>query len=240
MKKLIDIHSHILHNLDDGSSDLNSSVEMCKIAIENGTSDIIATPHAFHPQFNVNIEDRNNRIFELQNELDRLNLPINVHPGFEYRIHEKLIRHLIESSEFTLCGKGKFFLLEFDPMFIPPNFETFLFDAKVNGFQPILVHPERNYDIIKNIDLLENLVNKGLEIQITASSIIGKKGRTVRHFSEKIVKKNIVHYVASDIHCPNSKDYNLENAYKRILNLCGEDYTDSLFIRNPKKIVMGE
>ena len=237
MKKLIDIHSHILHNLDDGSSDLGASVEMCRIAIEDGTSDIIATPHTFHPKFDVNIKDRNRRILELQNELDRLGLQINIHLGFECRINENLLSHLIENPEFTLCGKGQFFLLEFDPMFIPPDFESFLFEAKTSGLQPILVHPERNLEIIKNIDRLKDFVEKGLEIQITASSITGEGGRKIRHFSEKIIKENIIHYVASDIHGPNSKNYHLKNAYNKILNLCGEDYADALFIRNPGRVI---
>jgi protein-tyrosine phosphatase len=232
----IDIHSHILPNLDDGSPNLESSIKMCRIAIENGTSSIFATPHKFHPNFNVTANDRDLAIIELQKELKKEDLNIQISSGFECRINKNTIENILNDSKNTLCGNGKHFLLEFDSTLTPPQFESFLFEAKTNGLQPILVHPERNMTMIKNIDLLKNFVYRGLQIQITAGSVIGNFGKTAREFSKNLIKHNLVHYVASDFHSINPKHYSLNKAYDIILKLSGTKVANDLFFYNPKNI----
>ena len=147
-------------------------------------------------------------------------------------------RHAAKQPEYTLCGNGKHFLLEFDPVLIPPDFEYFLFEAQVNGLQPILVHPERHNKISNNINLLEKLIERGLQTQITAGSAIGLYGVETQLFTQQMIKKNFVHYVASDIHPTKDKKYRMKEAYKHICKLSGENIADNLFYHNPMKILM--
>lgn len=237
MKKLIDIHAHILPNLDDGSADMASSVEICRAAIEQGVADLIATPHAFDHVFNVSIKRRAEALGALRLELERRNLKINILAGFECRIHGGLIDMLRQQPEYTLCGKGKYFLVEFDVRLIPPDFEDFLFRARLNGLQPILAHPERNVEISGNIDLLEKFIGMGLQTQITSESVIGLYGQEIQRISQKMIKRGYVHYVASDIHPANGNSYSLGEAYSNVCELAGMEIADNLFFHNQARIL---
>ena len=238
MNNIIDIHSHILHDLDDGPADLKTAIEMCRTACSNGTSDIIATPHIFHKSFDVDFKTAKSRFTELKKELKKEELSIEIHLGFECRINENLIHKLIKSPEYTLCGKGKYFLLELDSLFVPPpDFDTFIFESRSKGLRPILVHPERYYRHLKEITMLEGLVERGLQIQVTAASITGRHGKGLRKFTEKMLKTGIIHFVASDIHCLDSDEYELRDAYDRVTRLVGEERAKALFINNPRMII---
>jgi protein-tyrosine phosphatase len=237
MKNLIDIHSHILPNLDDGSADIATAVEVCRSAIEQGTSDIIATPHAFNHIFDVSIACRDLALSTLRQELDRQNLKINIFAGFECRINGGLIDMLQAQPEYTLCGNGKDFLLEFEPLLIPPDFEYFLFAAQLNGLQPILVHPERHREISKNIELLGKYIERGLQTQIDAGSVIGLSGIGIQRFAQKMIKRDFVHYIASDIHPTKEDSYRFREAYNHVCDLSGVDIADNLFHHNPMRIL---
>lgn len=239
MQAFIDIHSHILPNLDDGAADMAAAVETCRYAIEQGVADIIATPHAFDHVFNVSIERREEALGALRLELDRRNLKINILAGFECRIHGGLIGMLQKQPEYTLCGKGKHFLLEFDSRLVPPDFEDFLFRAHLNGLQPILVHPERNVEISGNMDLLEKFIGIGLQIQVTAGSVIGLYGHEIQRIAQKMIKRGFAHYVASDIHPAKENIYRLRDAYTHVCSLSGEDVAGDLFFRNQARILKG-
>ncbi|MCX6984398.1 MAG: hypothetical protein NT118_06540 [Lentisphaerae bacterium] len=237
MQNLIDIHSHILPDLDDGSADIAASVEICRAVINQGVGAIIATPHAFDHVFNISITSRDQTLGVLRRELDRQNLKINIFTGFECRINGDLIETLKEQPGYTLCGNGKYFLLEFDPLLIPPDFEHFLFSAQLRGLQPILVHPERHKEISRNINLLENFIERGLQIQLTAGSVIGLFGFETQDIALKMIKRNFVHYVASDIHPTGGGNYKFREAYNHVCDLSGENVADNLFCRNPMQIL---
>lgn len=238
MNGLIDIHSHILHNLDDGVENSDQAFDICRFAVENGISDIIATPHLAHPMFEVKYEVAKERLSDLNKRVSDEGLELNIHLGFECRIHGNLIDQLTEYPEYTLCGKGRFFLLELDSLFVPPpDFDTFVFESRLRGLQPILVHPERYSRALRGVSLLKELVDKGLQIQVTGAALTGLQGENRMQFSEKLLKENIVHYIASDIHSANKEDYELANAYAKVMEMCGKETAHKLFISNPEKII---
>ncbi len=233
----IDIHSHILNGVDDGAVDIVEAIEMCRIGYNNGTKIIFATPHTFDGIFDVDVKARDLALNELREELKQRKINIIVQTGFECHINENLIQKVKEDKNLTLANSGKYFLVECPHKFIPPNFEEFIFSAKINGFQPIIAHPERNGEFRKNIKKLEGFVEKGLEVQLTAGSIVGEFGWGIKRLAKKMLKKGIVHYVASDAHSQNRRNTNINNAYVKVKKIIGEAYAKKLFIDNPKKIL---
>ena len=237
MNKFIDIHCHILPGVDDGAKNIEDSITMCKIAVENGTGAIIATPHVFENNFEVSITDMKDNVSMLQNELDKRNIDLKIYSGFECHIHENILELIKNNPEYTLCGNRKHFLLEFDHLYIPPNFEQLLFSMQTNGLQPILAHAARNIEIKKNFDKLSNFVERGLQIQLTAASITGYFGWRIKWFAKKLLKNNMVDYIASDAHSASGRNTDLSKAYKITKKIIGEDKANELFISNPQKII---
>ncbi len=148
---MIDIHTHILPMIDDGPATIQESIEMCRIAVNDGIKKIIATPHV---QSKVDNEDT---IFEkidiLNKVLKQEGLDLVIFPGAELHLNDQLLHAdvLKESRMLTLNGNKKYILLEFSFQWVPPEAEQIIFALKTMGFTPILPHLERNFRVQNNL-----------------------------------------------------------------------------------------
>ena len=151
---MIDIHNHILPNIDDGSKSTEMSLNMLKYAYEQGVTDVVSTVHFQHPLF-LNIDHslgNLQRIAEsLQSKLDKCKIPIKIHLGYEVFYFENLLK--ISNKPLTTMGDGKYMLIEFSPKNIPNSQKQTLYDLKLSGITPIIAHPER-YKLVQ-----ENLIS---------------------------------------------------------------------------------
>ena len=230
---MIDIHCHILHGIDDGPKYINESIEMAKIAAEDGISKIVATPHIKNeiiPAIEIQ-----NRVENLNHHLKKLHIPVEILPGADVAAH--IDPSLLQ--QFTL-NRSKYILIEFSHTHLPSTTKDILFNLKVNGFMPIITHPERNPSIIKNQDLLLELMDDNVYIQITASSLSGKFGPKIKKCAVDLLKKGIVSFIASDAHSINYRRPRLSNGLQVAEKVIGRDSAVRLVSDNPEAVIAGE
>lgn len=232
---MIDLHCHILPSLDDGPLTLEDSVEMVRIAGEEGITDIAATPHVKETTYPAAVISQ--KINTLQDEINKKNIPVTIHPGGEiFYLHYTSLDVL---KQFGL-NQTRYILIEFPPTHLPTIYKSVMFHITVNGYIPIIAHPERNLSIIENPVLLYELKKKGVLIQLTAGSLTGYFGRDVQMCSEYLIQKKWVHLIGSDAHSAIYRPPVLKNAFKKVKKLAGKKWADRLFIDNPQKILNGE
>ncbi|MFG6147454.1 tyrosine-protein phosphatase [Halobacillus sp. B23F22_1] len=236
---MIDIHSHILPAVDDGAQSIEESLEMAKAAVEDGIHTIIATPHHQNGKY-TNVKDNIlNRTAELNRNLEISQIPLTVLPGQETRIHGDMIEGLRADEILPLTNQGNYVFVEFPSDAVPRYAKQLLFDIQLEGYQPIIVHPERNRQIIQHPSLLFDMVSKGAYTQITAASLTGRFGKNIKKFTHQLIEANLTHLIASDAHNTTSRGFCLTDAY----DVLKENYGTSmvyLFAENAEYVVNGE
>lgn len=218
---MLDIHSHILPDLDDGPAALEEAVEMAREAVRAGVSGVVATPHAFSPFFEVSPLARDMALARFSRELEGAGVSLPVFPGFECYAVENLVERIEAESAYLmptdLLGNGKcrYVLLELGAGNPVECLDSLLFDCQLQGIVPILAHPERIPEVRRNPRAIEPFVRKGGEIQITAGCLTGIRQMRSRRVCEFLLKNELVAYIASDAHC--QQDYvRLGKAMRRV------------------------
>lgn len=228
---MIDIHCHILHGLDDGPKDLEESLELAKLAYADGIRHIIATPH-FHSGL---VTDKNlilARIEQLHAELDRLRIDLTIHPGHEVRLdHPSFLEEHLQNGGFHFLGGNRgYLLLEQRWTDYEPETPKIVKRLLEQGIQPILPHPERHFFFREDPSLLEQLVEAGAWVQVTADSLLGAHGEEARQFSEWMADRTLIHFVATDAHNMKRRPQ-LTQGYARLQGLMGKERTDEMMAR---------
>ncbi|MCA1031304.1 tyrosine protein phosphatase [Bacillus timonensis] len=210
---MIDIHCHILPGVDDGAKDLNESVEMARLAVKEGITTIIATPHHMNGKFE---NERNfifDRVLQLNETLSQQNIPLQILAGQETRIYGEILQDYEEAKILSLNNSGKYLFIELPSGHVPRYTEKLLFDLQLSGLTPIIVHPERNQEIIENPDILYKLVKNGAATQITASSLTGHFGKKIKKFSFQLIESSLTHFIASDAHDIKGRSFKMDEAF---------------------------
>jgi len=234
----VDIHCHILPGVDDGAPSLADSLEMAAMAYADGISTIIATPHANDEYPPLSAEDYLQRIANLQEEIDRIRIPLRILPGADVQIIESLVARVRARQILTLADTGRYILLEL-PHDIYVPIDTLMAELKTMGTRAILSHPERNHGIQANLNLLEPLVERGCLLQVTAGSILGEFGREPQAVALQILKYRLVHFVATDAHSPRYRKPLLRQAYQSVSALTDKCYADQIFKQFPAAVAEG-
>ncbi|UOQ94912.1 tyrosine protein phosphatase [Halobacillus shinanisalinarum] len=233
---MIDIHTHILPGVDDGVSTMEDSMKMAMKAVKDGTRTVVATPHhnnGSHYNYKNNILLQVN---ELNRQLNDRDIPLTVLPGQETRVYGDILEGL-QKDEILTINESDYVFIELPRDHFPQYLSNFLFNLQVEGYRPILTHPERNTQIIEQPNLLYSLVKNGAFVQITASSLLGKYGRNVKKLSYQLIDSNLVHLIASG--AQKSKVLNLKEAYRDLK----KNYDQSMvyyFSENAQYVVEGQ
>lgn len=236
---MIDIHSHILPCLDDGSKDLDESIEMAKLAVSEGITKIIATPHHKNRDYNNPKEKILQQVEILNSALSQHKIPLTILPGQEPRIYGEMIEEYECGDVLTLNDGGKYLFIEFPTGHVPRYSEQLLFDIQLKGLTPVIVHPERNSEIIENPDMLYKFVKNGACTQITSSSVTGHFGKKIKKFTMQLVESNLTHFVASDAHNLSSRPFRMREAYSELVKEFGVG-VEYFFKENAELLVEGK
>jgi protein-tyrosine phosphatase len=220
---MIDIHCHILPGVDDGAKDLNDSIAMAKVAVEEGINSIIATPHYNSGKYETNKSQILQDVEELNKALVQHQIPLKILPGQEPRIYGEMLEGYHTGQLISLNNTGKYIFVELPSNHVPRYTEKLLFDIQLQGLTPIIVHPERNTEIIENPDILYNLVKKGACTQVTAASLTGHFGKKIKKFSYQLIEANLTHFVASDAHNVTSRSFKMRDAIAELDKEYGTD-----------------
>jgi protein-tyrosine phosphatase len=220
---MIDLHCHILPNVDDGPKSVAESVEMAKQAVRQGIKTIIATPHHRNEKFENHGQTIFRRVEEFNRVLESENLDLTVLPGQETRIFGEMVEGL-EAGEILPLNKGKYVLVELPSGHVPRYTAQLMYDIQLKGLVPVIVHPERNQEIMENPEVLYQLVKKGALTQVTASSVTGHLGKTIKKFTHQLLEANLTHFIASDAHNTTSRGFKMDEAYSMVEKVFGVDF----------------
>ena len=233
---MIDIHCHILPNVDDGSESLEESIEMAKIAESEGITKIVNTSHC---HFDFKYKKGNELKLELEKfnqVLKEENINIEVLLGNELYYTSDLIERFNELDFFSM-NNSKYILMEFSPINFPKNIEDVIYEIKIRGYIPIIAHAERYKQVQEDVNIMLDCIKEGALIQVNASSILGKNGENVEDTSKKLLDNNMVHFVATDAHSSNRRRPLIKDSYNYILKNYGKEVSEKLFIENPTAVI---
>ena len=228
MEIVIDLHCHILPSMDDGAQTVTDSLAMAQVAVGEGIHTIVATPHH---QNGIYMNERTtiiHQVKQLNHELQQHDIPLKILPGQEVRLYGDLLEDYETGKIVTLNETNKNILIEFPSNHVPRYAEQLLYELCVKGIIPIIVHPERNAELIEQPDKLYNLVNKGVLTQVTAGSLIGNFGKKIKKFSLQLVEHNLTHMIASDAHNTTSRGFHLGAGYDMIEKEFGTNIMNDL------------
>jgi protein-tyrosine phosphatase len=200
---MIDIHCHILPGIDDGAADLDASLAMALVAADDGITTIAATPHVRddHP---FDLTELPERRAQLEAALAKGGLELEIVQGAEVAIEK--VGELSEIELRELCiGHGRHLLVESPYSHALGWLEEGVYDVQRRGFEPILAHPERCPSFQSEPARLGELVENGVLCSLTAASLAGQFGRTVRSFATELLSRGWAHNIASDAHDPSRR-----------------------------------
>jgi len=233
----VDIHTHILPFVDDGSESWETSIQMIQQAEKQGVVTMIATPHILSENDYRIEDDIISKYQELKKRMKESNLKIKLYLGSEiYAQPDMTLNHKIS----TYNNNKKYFLVEFPmtsiPRFVADKFFEFIVSEKI----PIIAHPERNLGFQNKTRLAYDFVQRGALMQINSLSILGKHGSAAKQIAFKLISHHLAHFVASDCHDPEHRTVNLAQAYDVVVKNWDKTTADLLFYHNPNKILKAE
>ena len=236
---MIDIHAHILPSIDDGPETIEESIELCKVAEEDGIKTIVATPHSKDGVYETKSVEILKAVDTLNSQLKENRIDVKILPGAEIHISEGLVESIKNGDVLTINNGGKFILFELPFVFIPPGTDKFIFNLKSNGIVPIIAHAERITAFQRKPELVDQLVKIGARVQINAHCLTKRAIPGERKCAEWLLKNRLVHFIASDVHSLNGRPPILSKALKNATRIIGEEGARALVYRNPELIING-
>jgi protein-tyrosine phosphatase len=233
---MVDIHSHVLPGVDDGSKSLEQSVAMLEAASQSGTTDLVASPHA-SPDWHYDPET----VDRLLTELRAANpTPIAIHRGCDFHLDFDLVQDaLAHPAKYSING-GRYLLIEL-PDRIPLRTVPPILDSLMRkGLTPILTHPERYRVLRESISETADWRAAGCLVQITGQSLLGQFGSTARKLSEWLMERDLVDFIASDAHDTETRPPGLREVHGLVKERWGLARADRLLSLNPGAAVRSE
>ncbi|WP_051669408.1 tyrosine-protein phosphatase [Bryobacter aggregatus] len=233
---MIDIHSHVLYGMDDGSPDLDVTLEMLRMAGRHGTTDIVATPHAnLEYKFDPTTIAERKALIEQRNDSG-----VRLHTGCDFHLQFENIEDALQyPRKYTIAG-GKYMLVEFSDLIIFKTTAQIFSNLMAKGMVPVITHPERNTLLQQRLEELKTWVGMGCVIQLTGQSLEGVWGTKAQKFSETLLDAGLVHVIASDGHDLKRRPPILDTAYRWIEKRWNTEMAKLLFVENPGAILRSE
>ena len=238
MDGFIDIHSHVIPCVDDGSQSIEQSVKMLEIAASEGISTIIATPHQKADRRCVTPEGIVKRIEILQKKADELKIPVKLFPGNEI-FYRHGLGELLELKKIRTLADSHYVLVEF----LPGEDFGYIRDALNRlisfGYWPVVAHVERYLNVVKNLQKAEELKeDTGCYFQVNAASVMGNHGFGEKAVARKLLKQGTVDFIGTDAHrSEGRRSPRLRECAGWIQKRLGKDYADKLLIGNPQAVL---
>jgi protein-tyrosine phosphatase len=232
---MVDIHCHLLPGLDDGPESLDMALKMAEMAIADGITHVIATPHAdsayaFNPALVRQRRDELQARFEGR---------LIIATGCDFHMSFDNIDDLrVNPGKYTL-NQRNYLLVEFNDISIPPTMDQALHQLQLYGATPIITHPERNPVLRSKPERLYRWVRQGYYVQITAQSILGRFGSHAQAAAEEWLRAGLVHFFATDAHNLTSRPLQLKEAREKVAAKEGADVAKALFVDNPRAVFDG-
>ena len=234
---MVDIHLHILPGVDDGSSAMESSLEMAQLALESGVRCVIATPHCNLPEVPcLNTKSLQTHVAQFRSALKQAGIPLEVYGGMEIFGTPQTAQRLQQGQLCTLAG-SRYPLIEF-PFTAYAQEATEILDSVLQlGLRPIVAHPERYRYTQSDPRLLNLWVEMGCLLQINRGSLFGRFGRHAEALAHGLLERNFVSFVASDAHSPTVRTPWLRDAAEFLLREYPKEIAWALLEENPRCVL---
>ena len=236
---MIDLHCHVLPAIDDGAESLDQSLEFCRVALADGITTLVATPHQKPGQFDNSPEAIREKVRELNVALAESAIDLKVVEGAEVYCSADVVSRVREGLATTINGNGRYLLLEFPYQQTPLRAEETVFQLKVAGVTPVLAHPERIAYFTADLGRLEKMVRLGCLTQVTAAALTGGFGSKARDFSRRMLERNLVHVISSDAHDPIYRPPQLSKARDVAATVVGSERALAMVAEVPAAICEG-
>lgn len=238
---MIDIHCHMLPGLDDGPSGIADALAMARLAVEDGVTTVVATPHAFDGWYETARAAAEAAFGALRAAIAAEGIALDLRLGAECHLDERIF-DAARRGDLLTVESGRYILLELPHEFVPPRLEESLFRLRALGLTPILAHPERNAELAApgGIERVARWVAEGLLVQVTGASLTGEFGRRVKAAATALVERKLCHFVASDGHSATWRPPVLSAAWDEVEGLAGAEVALRLFVENPARALASE
>lgn len=238
---MVDIHAHILPGIDDGAADLYDTLEMAKIAVENGVTAMVATPHCNIPGMfnNYYCEDYIELFQETERALEEAGIPLTLYSGMEVFVTSDVPSLLSQGKLLTING-GHYMLVEFAFEEEADYANDMLKRISELGIRPVVAHPERYRFVQDDPQIVYRWRKKGYLVQMNKGSLMGRFGRRTCKTAHRLLSHNLVSVIASDTHSPYQRTPYLLDAYEELAEDYSERYLKVLFEENPMRICQDE
>jgi protein-tyrosine phosphatase len=221
--------------VDDGAKTLEESVAMLRLAAENGTTDIVASPHANH-EFKFEPDVIAAKLEEMRGAV---NGTIRIHTGCDFHLSYDNIQDSLQHPTKYAINHKSYVLVEFSDLLIPKTTDDVFYQMQAAGMTPIITHPERNMLLQQRLEKLAEWAESGCLLQVTAASFLGRFGKQAKAFADRLLQQGLVHIVASDAHDTKYRPPSLKEAYEYVSKVCGQERAQMLFVKNPAATLTG-
>lgn len=237
MSDYVDIHTHILPAIDDGPRTMAESVELARTLVSAGFDTVVATPHTGEGQSAPALILE--RLQELQVELKRLGIPLEVLPGAEHHIEPATLERLRRGEILTL-NNSRHLLLEL-PFFQPLPIYTMqlISDLSAAGYVPVIPHPERATALLEKPQLIFELYRAGALFQVTWGALTGKLGPEANRLVKAMLAANLAHFFATDAHHAGTRLLQLEKAAALLEQEKGSAFVTEVLSTRPRRLITG-
>ena len=233
---MIDLHCHMLPGIDDGAPDLETSLEMARIAVDDGITITACTPHITPGVYDNTGPDILERIAALQLELDRAGIALRLTCGADAHVMTGMVDGL-RSKQIPSLGGSRYFLFEPPHHVAPPRLEDLAFELLTAGYIPVLTHPERLTWIEDHYEVMVRLVRAGAWMQITCGSITGRFGQRPQFWAERMLDEGMVHILATDAHNLRNRKPKMAEARDCVAARLGDQAAIDMVLTRPRGVL---
>jgi protein-tyrosine phosphatase len=233
---MIDIHSHILPGIDDGSRSIDETMAMLKEAENAGFREIITTPHYFEGYYEADERTREQLINNVKAQMDAHKTSVSLYIGNEIYITEDTMDN-VKAKKVSSLNNKKYVLVEFDLNVMPMNMMNMIYKVLKERYIPILAHPERYRFVQQDPSILTELASNGVLFQCNYGSFIGMYGRKAEIIAKKLLKSNMISFLGTDTHRANSVYTRVPEIIKVLIDFVGEAKVDEITDSNQRRVL---
>ncbi len=232
---MIDFHSHILPNIDDGSRSLNETIHILKEAQKAGFTKIISTSHYIDGYYEANEDQRAKLLNEVKENFQGMELYL----GNEIYITNQMTELLSEKKASTI-NNSKYVLFELPMNTKAMDVKEVVFRLMEKGYVPIIAHPERYKYVKENIEYVRELADMGVLFQSNYGSSIGMYGKKAQKTQKKLLEEGLIQFFGSDVHTVEQVYTKMPKILKKLRKIISEEELEQFSTVNPQKVLNNE
>ena len=236
---MIDFHTHILPNIDDGSRSVEETFGLLKEAEEVGFNSVILTSHYIEGYYEESAAKRQAWVEAISKNLSKENVKLNLYLGSEIYITENTTKSLIKGNASTI-NNSNYVLFEYPLTTKPMNMYDEIYNLLDRNYIPILAHPERYTFIQQEPNLVYDLIQKGVLMQGNFGSFVGVYGEKAEIIAKRLIENDMIHFLGSDVHRTNSIYPLIHDVLEELEFLIGKEKIKELTISNPSMVLINQ